>query len=114
MRFFPRIFIFVFLFSILIAGIACGGGSMSSQNNSSMQPAITLEATPSTVTNGVATVLTWKARNAVSVTIAGLGTFPAVGSAKVTPTVTTIYRRLQSGHSEHRLPFRRGKGNGCG
>jgi hypothetical protein len=97
MRFVPRIFIFVFLFSVLVASIACGGGSMSSQNNSSMQPAITLEATPSTVTNGVATVLTWKARNAASVTIAGLGTFPAVGSAKVTPTVTTIYEAVAIG-----------------
>ena len=59
MRFFRRIFILVFLFSVLIAGIGCGGGSLSSpNNNSSTQPAIIFEATPNTVTNGVATILT--------------------------------------------------------
>jgi len=97
MRFLPRIFIFVFLFSILIAGLGCGGGSMSSQNNSSIQPAIIFEATPSTVMSGVATELTWKASNAESVIINGLGKFPAVGSAKVTPTVTTTYKAVAIG-----------------
>ena len=52
---------------------------MSSQNNSSTQPALVFEATPSTVTNGVATVLSWKASNAVSVIIDGIGKFPTVG-----------------------------------
>jgi hypothetical protein len=100
MRLVPRITIFVFLFSVLIAGIACGGGPMSSpNNNSSTQPALIFEATPSTVTNGVATILTWKASNAVSVIISGLGKFPAVGSAKVTPTVTTTYRAIAIGPS---------------
>jgi hypothetical protein len=95
MRFVPRITIFVFLFSI--AGIGCGGGSMSSQRNSSMQPAITLEASPSTVTSGVTTVLTWKASNTVSVSINGLGRFPATGSTKVTPAVTTTYTAAATG-----------------
>ena len=97
MRFVRRIFILVFLFSVLIAGIGCGGGSMTSQNNSSVQPAIIFAATPSTVTSGVATLLTWKATNAKSVSISGLGTFPAAGSAKVTPTVTTAYTAAATG-----------------
>ena len=97
MRFVPRIIISVFLFSVLIASLGCGGGSISSQNNSIERPAITFEATPNTVTDGVATVLTWKASNAVSVIITGLGKFPAVGSAKVTPTVTTTYKAIAIG-----------------
>jgi len=99
MRSVPRITIFVFLFFLFIAGIGCGGGSMSSQNSLSTQPAIEFQATPSTVMSGVATVLTWKASNAVSVIIAGLGKFPAVGSARVTPTVTTTYKAIAVGPS---------------
>ena len=76
MRFVRRIFILVFLFSVLIAGIGCGGGSMTSQNNSSVQPAIIFAATPSTVTSGVATLLTWKATNAKSVSIEWAGHIP--------------------------------------
>lgn len=98
MRFVQRIFIFVLLFSVLIAGIGCGGGSMTSQNNSNgTQPSIVFEATPSTVMSGVATLLTWKATHAESVSINGLGTFPAVGSAKVIPTVTTTYTAAATG-----------------
>jgi len=66
---------------------------MSTQKNSTGQqvPALTLNAEPGTIPSGASTVLSWKASNASSVSIAGLGTFPASGSVKVTPTVTTTY-----------------------
>jgi hypothetical protein len=94
MRFFLRISAFVFLFIVLIATIACGGGSMATQKDSTGQqkvPTITFNAQPGTVASGASTVLSWTAGNASSVSISGLGTFPASGSVKVTPTATTIY-----------------------
>jgi len=79
-----------------MATLGCGGGSMSAQNNSA-QPAITLAAQPSTVVSGTSTTLTWQASNATSVSISGLGTFPATGSVKVTPTATTTYTATATG-----------------
>jgi hypothetical protein len=97
MRAFLRISAHVFLFTILVAAIGCGGGSMATQKNSSTQPAVTLNARPGTVTSGASTVLSWSASNANSVSITGLGTFPASGSVKVTPTATTTYTATASG-----------------
>lgn len=96
MRFSPRICAFFFLFVIIILSIGCGGGSMASQS-SGAQPAITLQAQPSTVPSGTASVLSWKASNANSVSIAGLGTFPATGSTKVTPNASTTYTATATG-----------------
>jgi Phosphoesterase family len=96
MRPFLPIFALAILLSILMAAIGCGGGSMSAQNNSA-QPAITLAAQPSTVPSGTSTTLTWKASNATSVTISGLGSFPATGSVKATPTATTTYAATATG-----------------
>jgi len=70
---------------------------MATQKNSSTQPAVTLNARPGTVTSGASTVLSWSASNANSVSITGLGTFPASGSVKVTPTATTTYTATASG-----------------
>ncbi len=91
MRFVLRISALVFLFSILIASIGCGGGSMGTPSNSGQAPAIQLNAQPNTVISGAATMLSWNATNTTSVSISGLGNFPASGSVKVTPTVTTTY-----------------------
>jgi acid phosphatase len=93
MRFFLPISALLIIFSVSIAAIGCGGGSMSAQT----QPAITLAAQPGTVLTGTSTVLSWKASNATSVTISGVGTFPATGTVKVTPTVTTTYTATASG-----------------
>jgi Phosphoesterase family len=93
MRFFLPISALLIIFSVSIAAIGCGGGSMSAQT----QPAITLAAQPSTVLTGTSTVLSWKASNATSVSISGVGTFPATGSVKVTPTATTTYTATASG-----------------
>src|ERR1700680_3764069 len=95
MRFSPRISALVFLFTVLIAAIGCGGGSMAM--STSLQPSITLAAQPSTVSSGSSTVLTWNASNASSVSISGVGTFPASGSVKVTPTATTTYTATATG-----------------
>jgi hypothetical protein len=97
MRFVLRISAFVFLFFVLIAAIGCGGGSMGASSNSGQAPTIALKAQPNTVLSGVATMLNWNASNASSVSIAGVGTFPAIGSVKVTPTVTTTYTATATG-----------------
>jgi acid phosphatase len=97
MRFSLRISAYVFLFTILIAAIGCGGGSMAQKNSASKAPTIALKAQPGTVTSGASTVLSWTASNANSVSISGLGTFPASGSVKVTPTATTTYTATATG-----------------
>ena len=100
MRFFLRISAFAFLFSLLIAAIGCGGGSMGTQNNPASQqkaPTITFVAQPGTVASGASTVLSWTSSNATSVSVSGLGTFPAMGSAKVTPRTTTTYTATAAG-----------------
>ena len=91
MRLFLPISALVVIFSISIAAIGCGGGSMNAL------PAITMAAQPSTVLSGTSTTLTWKASNATSVTISGLGSFPATGSVKATPTATTTYTATAAG-----------------
>src|SRR3984885_2907022 len=97
MRFFARISALVFLFTTFIVSIGCGGGSTATQKNSTGQPTITFNAQPGTVTSGASTVLSWNASNANSVSITGLGTFPATGSVKVTPTATTTYTATAAG-----------------
>jgi hypothetical protein len=99
MRFILRISEFVFLVTVLIAAIGCGGGSMATPNNSPQQkaPTITFDAQPGTVASGASTVLSWNASNARSVSISGLGTFPTTGSVKITPTVTTTYSATATG-----------------
>jgi hypothetical protein len=96
MRFVLRISALVFLFAILISALGCGGGSMPAQKTS-QAPTITLNAQPGTVLSGTSTVLSWNASNANSVSISGLGTFPASGSVKVTPTGTTTYTATAAG-----------------
>jgi hypothetical protein len=99
MRFFLRISEFVFLFAVSMATIGCGGASMATQKTSTSQqaPAIKLGARPAAVTSGASTMLSWNASNASSVSIIGLGTFPASGSVKVTPTATTTYTASATG-----------------
>jgi hypothetical protein len=48
-------------------------------------------ATPSTITNGQSSTLTWVTQNADTVNISGIGNVAASGSANVSPTVTTTY-----------------------
>lgn len=96
MRLFLSISALLIIFSILMAAIGCGGGSISAQQNSA-PPAITMAAQPSTVLSGTSATLSWKSSNATSVTISGVGTLPATGSVKVTPTATTTYTATAAG-----------------
>jgi phospholipase C len=70
---------------------------MATQNSTSSLPTIELNAQPSAVVSGDSTALSWSASNANSVSISGLGLFPAKGSVKVVPTVTTTYTATASG-----------------
>jgi hypothetical protein len=90
MRLSPRLSAVVFLLTILLAAIGCGGGSMGAPSQQNI-PAITFAAQPSTVLSGSSTVLTWNASKTITVEISGLGSFAATGSIKVTPTATTTY-----------------------
>src|ERR1700733_1307827 len=99
MRFSPRLSAFIFLTCVLLAEAGCGGGSMATQKTPTSQPApaIKLSAQPAVVTSGTSTMLSWNVSNASSVRISGLGTFPAKGSVKVTPTATTTYTASATG-----------------
>ena len=55
-------------------------------------------ATPAQITPGQQTTLSWNAANETGVTIDNnVGTFPAVGSIVVTPTMTTTYNATATG-----------------
>jgi phosphatidylinositol-3-phosphatase len=60
-------------------------------------PAVTVSAQPSTIVAGASSVLSWTSTNATSVSIAGVGTFGATGSANVTPTSTATYTAAATG-----------------
>jgi len=73
---------------------------MGTQKNPTSQqkaPTITFAAQPVTVAAGASTMLSWTTSNASSVSVSGLGTFPATGSAKVTPATTTTYTATAAG-----------------
>lgn len=65
---------------------------------SSTAPVVSFTATPSTITAGGSTTLSWETSNATSVTIdPGLGSQPLNGSTPVSPTVTTTYTLTATG-----------------
>jgi len=92
----PRLFTLLLLFSALIAGIGCGGGSSQTTSGNSA-PSIVLTAQPMSISSGSSTTLSWTTTNATSVNIPGVGTFRAKGSVKVTPSATTTYTATASG-----------------
>lgn len=57
----------------------------------SVAPTATLAANPDTVTKGHPVTLTWNTTNANQVSIAGVGTVPAIGSTSVVPDSSTTY-----------------------
>jgi phosphatidylinositol-3-phosphatase len=103
MRFFLRISASVFLFTVMIAALGCGGSSMRVQNGSpapaqqKAPPTVTFGAQPGTVSGGTPAVLNWKTSNATSVSISGVGTSPVDGSVSVTPAATTTYTLTATG-----------------
>lgn len=94
-----------FALCVITAALGCSGTHIANNSNSpatgvpaqKSAPTITLAAQPSTISSGGSTALTWATANASSVTIQGLGTFPAAGSVTVKPTGTTTYTAVASG-----------------
>ena len=78
-----------------------GGTTQSSTvvsvTTSGAKPSIALSAQPSSIVAGASSVLSWTSRNATSVSVAGLGTFGATGSVKVTPSSTATYTATATG-----------------
>jgi hypothetical protein len=60
-------------------------------------PTLQITASPATITAGQSATLSWTSTNADSVTISGVGTFGATGTASVSPTATTTYTATASG-----------------
>jgi hypothetical protein len=61
------------------------------------KPTVTFNAQPASITAGASAVLSWTTSNASSVNIPGVGTFGAMGSAKVSPTSTATYTVTATG-----------------
>ena len=107
MRFLSRLQsrVLILLFLLVLAELGCGGGSRVTQNSfqppstppSASAPAINLSAQPTTISSGASSVLNWTTTRATSVTINGLGTFPASGSVTVAPSATTTYTAVADG-----------------
>jgi len=79
------------------AGTATSKVTVTTTTGSSTQPTLKLTAQPASIASGASSVLTWSSTNASSVSIAGVGTFSASGSATVKPSVTTTYMATASG-----------------
>lgn len=69
-----------------------GSGSYTESASFNVLPTATITATPSTVTLGSLTTLTWTTGNATSASIdGGVGNVALYGSMLVYPTATTVY-----------------------
>jgi len=60
-------------------------------------PTASLDASPSTVAAGHATVVSWQTQNATEIRIEPLGTVEANGSKELVPTESTTYRLIAKG-----------------
>jgi hypothetical protein len=77
-----------------------GGGTITRQATVTVLPlpTITFTASPSSITTGQSSTLTWSTTNATSVTIDhGIGAQPTAGSLAVTPSITTSYMLTATG-----------------
>src|ERR1700686_4879658 len=64
---------------------------------SGQAPTVAFSAQPSSIVAGASAVLSWTTNNATLVSIAGVGTFGATGSANVTPSSTATYTASATG-----------------
>lgn len=104
-RYFYRCVSALLAFCAITAALGCSGTHIANNSASpttgvpaqKSAPTITLAAQPSTISSGASTALSWTSANASSVTIQGLGTFPATGSVTVKPAGTTTYTAVASG-----------------
>lgn len=78
-------------------GTASASAVVTVTGSNPTAPTITLSAQPTSITSGSTAVLSWTTTNATSVTIPGVGTYGASGSANVTPTATTTYTATATG-----------------
>ena len=98
------------LAGMVVAGSGCGKKKVATvppyppsppsapSKASSPAPTISLEASPSTITNGQASTLKWNTTDATSVTIdGGVGTVEATGSREVTPAASVTYTARATG-----------------
>ncbi len=85
----------IFFVSIVVFLIGCGGGAVTAPgNNGPSQAVIAFASGSSAIVQGQSTTLSWKATNAVSLSISpavAAGTLPLTGSATVSPAATTTY-----------------------
>jgi phospholipase C len=85
----------IFFVSIVVFLIGCGGGAVTPPvNDGPSQAVIAFASGSSTIVQGQSTTLSWKATNAVSLSISpavASGTLPLTGSATVSPATTTTY-----------------------
>jgi acid phosphatase len=86
----------VFALAFFMAALGCSGNSGTGPTQNAA-PTITFAAQPATVISGGSSVLSWTTANATSVSIQGLGSFPATGSVTVKPSMTTTYTAVASG-----------------
>jgi hypothetical protein len=86
----------------LISGCAGNTGNLTPAIRESLDDSTTasITASPASITVGQSTTLTWTTGNATSVTIEGLGSVAASGSASVAPTETTVYRLTATGQGQ--------------
>ena len=93
----------IFLVLVAVALTGCGG---SGNPGSGPGPAIALDAQPPTIAQGQSTTLSWQVTNAASFSIspsvlpAGQA-YPLSGSAKVSPTQTTMYTATATDSAGH-------------
>jgi len=78
-------------------GTAASTTTVTVTSSQDPQPTISFDAQPSTIASGATAVLSWTTSNATSVSIAGVGMFPANGSVKVAPTSTATYTATATG-----------------
>ena len=80
---------------VLAVMIGCGGGAVTPPvDKGPSQAVIAFASGSSVIVQGQSTTLSWKATNAVSLSISpavATGTLPLTGSATVSPAVTTTY-----------------------
>ena len=84
-----RIALFVFLLPVVAWLSACGGSGGGSINPPpNPKPTVTISASPTTITDGQSSKLTWSSTNATSCTTSGSwsGSIATSGSEKVSPS----------------------------
>jgi probable HAF family extracellular repeat protein len=88
MKFEKRVAAQLAILAFALSIFGCGGG---------VRPTATLSATPSSVSQGASSTLTWHTTHATDVSINGLGTVQPNGSQSVTPAASITYTLTAQG-----------------